>query len=547
MTGLDNPMLILEDVLTVSQRIARERDIEKQLHIIAAAARKITSAEAGSIYLLDNTHRYLLPTVTQGDVLEKGKNNWAPIELRTSNFSANVNAYCAITGQIINIADIYRYTGFDFSEYYDNDKITELKTSSILAVPLTDQAGLTVGVLTLLNRRVDEQGATENFPLEMENLVRGFAALAAISIANSRLLADNKKLLEKQEKMNASLIVENKELKGRLFKTLTLDQVIGRGEAMKQVFSLIEKIASSTATVFLNGETGTGKELIAATIHQNSPVKSGQFIAQNCAAFPSELLESEMFGYRKGAFSGATANKKGLFEVAHKGTLFLDEIGEMPLELQSKLLRALQEGEIRPVGGIETIKVDVRIIAATNRSLLDMVREGTFREDLYYRLNVFPIELPPLRERREDLPDLISYFVSKYAEQYNKEIISLDPQVMDMLNHYGFPGNVRELQNILERAVILAGTGNVLTKECLPIDMLKPVNGRGSEASGASRYQGLLRDRVAEFEAEMIKEVLNQSHGNQTVTAEKLGVSRRTLVEKLSRYNLRRSDIQHYN
>ena len=381
----------------------------------------------------------------------------------------------------------------------------------------------------------------------MENLVRGFAALAAISIANSRLLADNKKLLEKQEKMNASLIVENKELKGRLFKTLTLDQVIGRGEAMKQVFSLIEKIASSTATVFLNGETGTGKELIAATIHQNSPVKSGQFIAQNCAAFPSELLESEMFGYRKGAFSGATANKKGLFEVAHKGTLFLDEIGEMPLELQSKLLRALQEGEIRPVGGIETIKVDVRIIAATNRSLLDMVREGTFREDLYYRLNVFPIELPPLRERREDLPDLISYFVSKYAEQYNKEIISLDPQVMDMLNHYEFPGNVRELQNILERAVILAGTGNVLTKDCLPIDMLKPVNGRGSEASDVSRYQGLLRDRVAEFEAEMIKEVLNQSHGNQTVTAEKLGVSRRTLVEKLSRYNLRRSDIQHYN
>lgn len=547
MTGLDNPMLILEDVLTVSQRIARERDIEKQLQIIAAAARKITSAEAGSIYLLDNTHRYLLPTVTQGDVLENGKNNWAPIELRTSNFSANVNAYCAITGQIINIADIYRYTGFDFSEYYDNDKITELKTSSILAVPLTDQAGLTVGVLTLLNRRVDEQGATENFPLEMENLVRGFAALAAISIANSRLLADNKKLLEKQEKMNASLIVENKELKGRLFKTLTLDQVIGRGEAMKQVFSLIEKIASSTATVFLNGETGTGKELIAATIHQNSPVKSGQFIAQNCAAFPSELLESEMFGYRKGAFSGATANKKGLFEVAHKGTLFLDEIGEMPLELQSKLLRALQEGEIRPVGGIETIKVDVRIIAATNRSLLDMVREGTFREDLYYRLNVFPIELPPLRERREDLPDLISYFVSKYAEQYNKEIISLDPQVMDMLNHYEFPGNVRELQNILERAVILAGTGNVLTKDCLPIDMLKPVNGRGSEASDVSRYQGLLRDRVAEFEAEMIKEVLNQSHGNQTVTAEKLGVSRRTLVEKLSRYNLRRSDIQHYN
>ncbi len=332
-----------------------------------------------------------------------------------------------------------------------------------------------------------------------------------------------------------------KELKGRIFKSLQIDQIIGRSHAMEQVFSLIEKVSSSTATVFLSGETGTGKELFAATIHHNSPVKKGKFIAQNCAAFPPDLLESEMFGYHKGAFSGATNNKKGLVEEAHNGTLFLDEIGEMPISLQSKLLRVLQEGEVRPLGSNKTIKVQVRIIAATNRALLEMVKEGTFREDLYYRLNVFPIKLPALRERATDIPALTHYFIDKYTKQYGKDIKRLEPKVMDFLQSYPFPGNVRELQNILERAVILVGEGTVLSFDCLPQELREKPE---IELAGAdtNMHNQSLKEVVGKFEANLLRQKLQNNQGNQTLTAKQLGLSRRTLVEKLSRYNLRRLD-----
>lgn len=543
MNGLDNPLLALVDVLNVSQAIARERNLDRQLHIIAQAARKMASAEAGCIYLLDKTQRFLVPKIKQGELLSSPKTSMTDIELSTAKTDhlANISAYCAVSGQLVNVEDIYSYSGFDFEYFYENDNQTGLRTQSILAVPLTDREGVSTGVMMLFNHKLRDASDIERFPVELENLVKGFAAIAAISISNSQLMNENQQLLRQQQELNDSLIVENKALKGRIFKSLQLDQIIGRSHAMENVFGLIEKVASSTATVFLSGETGTGKELFAATIHQNSPVRSGRFIAQNCAAFPPDLLESEMFGYKKGAFSGAVANKKGLFEEAHNGTMFLDEIGEMPISLQSKLLRVLQEGEIRPLGCNDTVKVNVRIIAATNRALLDMVKEGTFREDLYYRLNVFPIKLPSLRERVTDIPALTHYFIDKYSKQYGKGIKRLEPKVMDFLQSYSFPGNVRELQNIIERAVILVGEGNMLNFDCLPPELREKPEYQVDEANFSLHNQSL-KEVVGEFEAKLLRNKLRDNQGNQTLTAKQLGLSRRTLVEKLSRYSLRRAD-----
>lgn len=544
MNGLENPLLTLVDVLNVSQAIAKERDLDTQLRIIVETAKKIASAEAGCIYLLDKTQRYLVPKICQGELIHHPKITMTKVALTGSNREhlAEISAYSAITGQLVNVENIYSYSGFNFTDFYDNDRITGLHTQSILCVPLVDREGIGTGVMMLFNHTLQGSEHVEGFPFELENLVRGFAAIAAISISNSLLMNENQALLNQQEELNASLIVENKELKGRIYKSLQLDQIIGRSNAMQQVFGLIEKVASSQATVFLSGETGTGKELFAATIHQNSPVRKGKFIAQNCAAFPPDLLESEMFGYHKGAFSGATTNKKGLFEEAHNGTLFLDEIGEMPMSLQSKLLRVLQEGEVRPLGSNVTVKINVRIIAATNRALLDMVKDGTFREDLYYRLNVFPIRLPSIRERATDIPVLTHYFIDKYAKQYGKNIKQLEPKVMDFLQSYSFPGNVRELQNIIERAVILVGDGNVINFDCLPVELKEKQQVEITTSNAINMHNQTLKEVVGQFEADILRQKLEDNQGNQTLTAKQLGLSRRTLVEKLSRYNLRRLD-----
>lgn len=545
MNGMSNPLSVLEDILNASQVIARERNLGNQLAIIMTAACKLASSEAGCIYLLDKTQRYLVPQIKHGDILSHPQANASNIALVSTSKShlTNITAYCAVSGQIVNVDDIYSYSGFNFEEYHRNDRLSGHRTQSILAVPLTDREGLSTGVLMLFNHSLRGNLDVDGFPLELENLVKGFAAIAAISISNSQLLNENHKLLEQQEALNESLIIENKELKGRIYKSLQLDEIIGSSPAMERVYGLIDKVAKSTATVFLNGETGTGKELFAATIHHNSPVRNGRFIAQNCAAFPPDLLESEMFGHKKGAFSGASENKKGLFEAAHNGTLFLDEIGEMPLALQSKLLRALQEGEVRPVGSNDTIKVNVRIIAATNRALLEMVQEGTFREDLYYRLNVFPIQLPALRERLTDIPALVQYFVAKYSEQYGKNIKRLEPKVMDFLQGYAFPGNVRELQNILERAVILVGEDTTMSYECLPIELRESQPVAFEDQGKISFHDKSLKQIVAEFEAKLLTQKLKDNEGNQTITAKQLGLSRRSLVEKLSRFNIKKTDI----
>ncbi|HXG63855.1 MAG TPA: sigma-54 dependent transcriptional regulator [Blastocatellia bacterium] len=309
------------------------------------------------------------------------------------------------------------------------------------------------------------------------------------------------------------------------------DQIVGRSPAMQRIFQTIERVAPTNATVLISGRTGTGKELVARAIHYNSPRASKPLVDINCGALPEQLVESELFGHQKGAFTGATETKKGLFETAHGGTLFLDEVQALRPDLQAKLLRALQERVIRRVGGRENIEVDVRVIAATNQDIAEAVRKGEFREDLYYRLNVVQVCLPELRERREDIPLLIEHFLKRYAEASHQEPRHFSNEAMRLLLAYDWPGNVRELQNAVEYALAI-GTGPVLTPADLPPHIVGRAGGAG--ASGAVG-EGRTLDEV---ERRHILRILEETGGNHARAAQILGIDRRTLYRKLERYGV---------
>jgi len=303
--------------------------------------------------------------------------------------------------------------------------------------------------------------------------------------------------------------------------------VLGVSPRMQEVFRLLELVTPLEATVLLLGETGTGKELIARAIHQEGPRSGGAFVVVNCAALPETLLESELFGHERGAFTGASSRKEGRFHLAHGGTLFLDEIGELSLPLQAKILRVLQSREFEPLGSTRTVKVDVRIIAATNRDLEAMVREGRFRDDLFYRLNVFPIMLPPLRERLEDMALLAQHFLKLYAEKNHREVKALAPEVLEAFRHYGWPGNIRELENVLERGVIICRGGS-LTLADLP-----PGLKRSPTWGPLDREPDL-----PELEAQLISRTLEKVAGERRLAAEILGISMEELNLKIRSYGL---------
>ncbi|MCL2878053.1 MAG: sigma-54 dependent transcriptional regulator [Acidobacteria bacterium] len=332
------------------------------------------------------------------------------------------------------------------------------------------------------------------------------------------------------------LLEENRRLKSTLQEKYGFGNIIGRGAAMRQVFDLITQVAPSRSTVLLLGESGTGKELVARAIHTASGRSSAPFVAINCGNIPPDLLESELFGHVRGAFTGATNLKKGLFEAADGGTIFLDEVGTLSLEIQSRLLRVIQEREFRRLGGLENIRVDARIIAATNTDLAAGVSHGTFREDLYYRLNVIVVKLPALRERPEDIPPLVEHFIRKFSAENQREKLTLDPAALKILMDYSWPGNVRELENVMERAVVLA-TGNAIGADLFPRNLLQPPPPEASAADISGDVS--LRDRVGTFEKEIIMAALNKTAGNQKKAAELLDVNPTTLSEKLKRFGIR--------
>jgi len=408
--------------------------------------------------------------------------------------------------------EIDRYPNADFRQF------VELGFKSICSVPLIARDRV-IGTLAL-NRRTDDDWSPEDVEFLMQ-----VANQIAMTVENSLAFGE---LAEMKER----LATEKLYLEDEIRLDQNIGNMVGQGPVFHAVLKSLQTVAPTDSTVLILGETGTGKELVARAVHELSSRKKGSFIKVNCAAIPASLLESELFGHEKGSFTGAVAQKIGRFELAHQGTLFLDEIGEMPLELQPKLLRAIQDQEFERVGGNRTIRTDVRFVAATNRDLKAMVQEGKFRADLYYRLHVFPLNVPPLRERREDIPLLTRYFVQKHAERMGRNIDTLPTSVMDALTNYDWPGNIRELQNVLERSVILSNGS------ALQVPMSELI---GKEAPLALHRRSSTESQTPE-RARILKalEEARGTVGGPDGAAARLGLKRTTLQSRMRKYNIAR-------
>jgi DNA-binding NtrC family response regulator len=367
----------------------------------------------------------------------------------------------------------------------------------------------------------------------VENAVKAMQSGAANFIQkpwdNEKLLADVRAAVARHRAEE-----ENVQLKRALKQRYNFEHIVGKSEAMLKIFDLVAQVAPSRSTVLLQGESGTGKELIAKAIHLNSPRRDRPFVPVNTGSMPPDLLESTLFGHVKGAFTSAIASKKGLFEVADKGTLFLDEIGTMGMDTQSKILRVLQDRKFMHLGGVHELQVDVRIIAATNVDLRQMVREGKFREDLFYRLNVITIDLPPLRQRKEDIPLLVDHFLRKYSEENERPYRRITPEGLRPLVSYSWPGNVRELENVIERAVVLS-SGQEIGVELLP----DQIAGRGTPFPVLEhRPDASLFDILEDCERRIIADMLEKCNWNQTEAAERFRVPLSTLNQKIKRLNI---------
>ncbi|WII72006.1 sigma-54 dependent transcriptional regulator [Bdellovibrio sp. 22V] len=336
-----------------------------------------------------------------------------------------------------------------------------------------------------------------------------------------------------------NLEVENRTLKKELVKEYSFQNMVGNSPAMHSIYDMVKRVSQTPTNVLITGESGTGKEVVAKAIHYNGPLKDRPFVTVNCGAIPENLMESEMFGHKKGSFTGAVADKSGLFEVADGGTLFLDEVGELPLTIQVKLLRAIQERVIRRVGATEDMKVDVRIIAATNRNLEEMVQKGGFRQDLFYRLNVINIKTPGLRDRREDIPLLANHFLKKYNERLNKNIGAISAEAMEILKKYDYPGNVRELENLIERTVALEGGATILPESLPP--MVNTSSGRKMASSNEIEIgdDGVDLDKVmGQIEKELLIKAIHAAGGVKKRAAKLLHISFRSMRYRIEKYNL---------
>jgi Nif-specific regulatory protein len=402
------------------------------------------------------------------------------------------------------------------SETFSSESLLGASIRSTIGVPLWKDDAI-LGVLQLDNR---------DAPAMFDS--RDVDALGALSVSASLAIA-NAELIQRLSLARAELKKENQYLRGRERARTGDVQIIGESKAMAELLRQLDKVVDTRVSVLIEGETGTGKELIASSVHYRSKRKDKLFVAQNCAAFPENLLESELFGHKRGAFTGATDEKKGLFEIADGGTLFLDELGELPLSLQAKLLRALQEGEIRPIGATQSKQVNVRIVAATNKNLETEVKAGRFREDLYYRLKVFPLRVPPLRERRDDIAKLAVFFLDRYTREMGKSVPGFAQETLEILSAYDFPGNVRELQNEVQRLVIQADDGAFLTPE-----LLSPrVRQIETVLLSAGAAKGSLKEMVDQVERHILIEALREHGNNKTAAAKTLGITREGLHKKL--------------
>jgi len=404
--------------------------------------------------------------------------------------------------------------------FKDFDLTKSLSHRSMICVPLRTPKGI-IGVLYAIDK------LEGNFTTKDSLLLEILCVSLGMAIENSKNYGALKQYADSLEQKNRRLISEVQglfELKG----------VIASSPPMRRLFALLEKVIDTTTTILLLGETGGGKDLIAKLIHSNGPLKTKSFVAENCGALSENLLESELFGHVRGAFTGAVADKKGLFEMADGGTVLLDEIGELPPSMQVKFLRILQEGRFRPVGGSRFIKVNVRIIASSNRNLEEEVAKGNFREDLYYRVNVFPITIPPLRERKEDIPLLAAHFLKVFAKRFKRPVPRLTPRALELLSQYNWPGNVRELQNEMERTLTLAGS----KKEISDAYLSKKILNSKEIRSPVYNERGTMKEVTERIEKQMVHEALEKTGGNRSHAAGLLGITRQGLLNKIKRYNI---------
>lgn len=407
-----------------------------------------------------------------------------------------------------------------------NTLLKELDAQSYLAIPLTDDAGVVVGHLAVID---DKPLNADERELSIFHIFAARATAEVIRRQAIQQLDDSRqrenRLRDERQRIEAEVAYLREELRGRS----DFSEIVGESDGIWKVLRNVDMVAPTDSTVLILGETGTGKELVARAIHKNSKRQKGPFVRVNCAALPESLLESELFGHEHGAFTGATQQRSGRFELADGGTIFLDEIGEMPLAAQSRLLRVLQEHELERVGSSQTIRVDTRVLAATNRNLLDMVDDGTFREDLFYRLNVFPIQVPSLRERKEDIPTLIRFFLTKLTERLGRRITEVPSTVIRSLQDYNWPGNVRELENIVERAMILSTSDSLQ----LPSGIL-PVRRNHSGRNPVLRP-------LADVETEHIRAVLAHTQGviaGPNGAAKILGMKSNTLRSRMEKFGI---------
>jgi len=439
------------------------------------------------------------------------------------------------------VVELLTVDGFEVQGVASAEQAQELLLQTPYDVVITDNNLPGKSGLELLDETLSR------YPETVAIVITGFGtietAVQAIKKGAYNYLSKPFKLVElsimvRKGLKERTLRFENQYLRSQLKNRYAFDNIIGTGRSMARIFELIDSVAGLNSTVLIQGETGTGKELIAKAIHFNSPRKDQKMVSINCGAIPENLLESELFGHVKGAFTGAVQNRVGRFEQANNGTIFLDEVGNMPLALQVKLLRVLQEREFERVGGNNSVKIDVRIIAATSSNLQQMVSEGTFREDLYYRLNVIPIYMPALRDRREDIPLLIQRFITQFCETHKLEMKTASPPVMKAMMAYEWPGNVRQLENIVERMVALTGIRTAIMPADLPLE-IQHNDGIGNGPVFEIPEEGInFTNIVVDMERELILQGLRKANGNKKLAAKLLNLKRTTLIEKIKRIGL---------
>ncbi len=504
-----NYKLELETLYEISRVISSSLNIEETVPYVLRLLKKLLGFERVTLTLYDpSTDQILVRATSSSRVPREG--------FRKGE---------GITGKVwkhgvpIVIPDISKEP--EFLNKLWKRKNVKGKKIAFIAVPIK-VGGDVVGVLTADKEVSGKESLSE--------LTR-FLNMVSTLIANAYSLG--KKVEEERLSWESERRFLTFELK-RMYENLKVEGVVGRSKRIMEVLELVHRVAPTSATVLLMGESGVGKELIAKAIHFLSPRAEKPFVAINCAAIPENLLEAELFGYEKGAFTGAYSSKKGKFELANGGTIFLDEIGDMPLSLQTKLLRVLQEKEVERIGATKPVKVDVRIIAATNRDLKKLVEEGKFREDLYYRLNVVPIYIPPLRERKEDIPVLVKHFLDQFSREYGKEL-EISGEVMEAFMEYDWPGNVRELRNVVERMVILDRDG-VLSWEDLPSELRKA---RREERRITEPAETREIAPIREVEKKLIEEALRRNDYVIKRAAEELGMTPRQLSYRIKKYGIK--------